>query len=120
MVEAEGNDSDKQLFASCEAARPSVQNSNDPMRIRGAIDSIGGIIWSIRLRSLSFLQGWFEHLSERSNAMNEQATAQALIVQGKKAIAAQDVPLLCAINGKLMNLLPNRERPVRTGMVGFH
>ena len=120
LVFEDGNDADKQLFRTCEAARPSIVNSRDIKHVRAAIETIAHITWGIRSRNLAFLSGWFDSLEKKSHSLNDQVTVQKLIVQGRKSIESGDIIVLRTTNFALTALLPNREQQSFKGMVGFH
>ncbi|MGE5442087.1 MAG: hypothetical protein ACM3Q0_03375, partial [Bacteroidota bacterium] len=57
-----------------------------------------------------FLIGMFEHLTERRASMNDQVQARQLFEIGKRRVAGGAWDDLRQVNGRLWDLLPDREQ----------
>ena len=120
LVEADGNDSDRQMFLVCEQAHPSISNSNDIIRVNQGIASVNQMMWGIKFRNIAFLRESFKYLVESSHKMNDQGTVAKLIAEGKQADSNGNSSSLRTVNFALWALMPNKERQNQKGMVGFN
>jgi molecular chaperone DnaK len=62
------------------------------------------------MRTPEFQIGMFQHLVEHRTSMNDQLQAKTLIENGKRHIAAEAWDDLREVNGRLWNLLPQKEQ----------
>ncbi len=122
LVKESGNDRERHVVSEIVAREQSFINSSSPEKIQQVIDELGRLEWAILMRTLDFLNGMFSHLVERRASMNDQIQASQLIDSGRRAAANEDVEELRLINGRLWNLMPEKEQDsdemrVYTGIV---
>jgi len=110
LVSESGNDHEQRQLKEVVAQEHSFLNSTNPQKHQAVIDQLHRISIQILRRTPDFLVGWFQHLVSKRETFNDQLQAKNLIEMGKKHIAAEDYDRLLEVNGRLHNLLPQREQ----------
>jgi molecular chaperone DnaK len=110
LTQENGNDREKHQLREILAREQTFINSTNPERIEAATGDLERIRWQILMRMPNFLIGMFEHLTERRASMNDQVQAKQLFEIGKRHIAGGAWDDLRQVNGRLWDLLPDRER----------
>ncbi|MFI6498924.1 Hsp70 family protein [Nonomuraea typhae] len=92
----------------------SAIDAEDPAAIRKLIDRAGALIIDLERRGQDWPVKLFYYLRQERAAMRSASSADALIREGEKAIAAGDLAALGGVNERLFRLLPPdaRENPV--------
>jgi molecular chaperone DnaK len=110
FVAENGNDRDSHNLREIIAREQTFVHSTNAERIETAINELERIRFRILHRMPGFLVGMFEHLMERRASMNDQVQAKQLFESGKRYIAAESWDDLRQVNGRLWDLLPEKER----------
>jgi molecular chaperone DnaK len=110
LTQENGNDREKHQLREMLAREQTFIHSTSPERIEAATGDLERIRWQILMRMPDFLIGMFEHLTERRASMNDQVQARQLFEIGKRHVADRAWDDLKQINGRLWDLLPDRER----------
>lgn len=110
LVNADGNDKERHQLAELLAREHTFISSNNPERLNVAIGALERLRLQIYLRTPDFLIAMFENLVERRTSMNDQLQAKNLIESGKRYQNEQDWDNLRQVNGRLWDLLPQREQ----------
>ena len=110
IVNESGNDHERRQLHEIVAQEHTFLNSTNPQKMEAAIEQLHLVSFQILRRTPDFLIGWFQRLIEKRETFNDQLQAKNLIEAGKKHIAADDFDKLGEVNGRLQNLLPQREK----------
>ena len=110
LTQENGNDREKHQLREILAREQTFIHSTSPERIEAATGDLERIRWQILMRMPDFLIGMFEHLTERRASMNDQVQAKQLFEIGKRHVAERAWDDLRQVNGRLWDLLPDRER----------
>ena len=110
IVNESGNDHEQRQLHEIVAQEHTFLNSTNPQKMEAAIEQLHLVSFQILRRTPDFLIGWFQRLIEKRETFNDQLQAKNLIEAGKKHIAADDFDKLGEVNGRLQNLLPQREK----------
>src|ERR1035441_3332937 len=82
----------------------------NPQKLEEAEGQLRRIAFQILRRTPDFLVGWFQHLTGKREMFNDQLQAKNLIEAGKRHIETEDYERLAEVNGRLHNLLPEKEQ----------
>jgi len=110
IVNESGNDKERRQLHEMVAREHTFLRSSNPQKIEAAIDQLERISFQILRRTPDFLLGWFQHLLEKRETLNDQVQAKNLIEAGKKHIAGEDFDRLAEVNSRLHALLPQEEK----------
>jgi molecular chaperone DnaK len=110
LVQEDGNDKEKHNLREVLAREQTFINSTNPERVETAIRDLSRIQFPILMRKPDFLVGMFENLMERRASMNDQLQTKQLFENGKRHIAAGSWDELRQVNGRLLDLMPDKER----------
>lgn len=108
IVTESGNDQERRQLHEIVAREHTFLNSNNPSKIEAAVDHLDRISFQILRRTPDFLIGWFQHLLEKREMLNDQLQAKNLIDAGKKHVAAEEFDRLAEVNSRLHALLPQQ------------
>ena len=108
IVTESGNDQERRQLHEIVAREHTFLNSNNPSKIEAAVDHLDRISFQILRRTPEFLIGWFQHLLEKREMLNDQLQAKNLIDAGKKHVAAEEFDRLAEVNARLHALLPQQ------------
>jgi molecular chaperone DnaK len=108
LVAESGNDQERRQLQEVAAREHTFLNSNNAGKIEAAIDHLDRISFQILRRTPDFLIGWFQHLLEKREMLNDQLQAKNLIDAGKKHIAVEEFDRLAEVNSRLHALLPQQ------------
>lgn len=109
-VNQSGNDSERKQLNEVIAQENVFLNSTTPQKIEERIAQLNHISFQILLRTPNFVLGWFHHLADKRECLNDQVQANNLIEAGKRHIEAEDYEKLAQVNFRLHELLPQREQ----------
>jgi molecular chaperone DnaK len=110
IVNEGGNDHERKQLNEIITQEHTFVNSTNPLKLQAAIDQLHRISFQILRRTPDFLVGWFQHMVGKRESFNDQLQAKNLIEMGKKHVAAEDYDRLLEVNGRLHNLLPQKEQ----------
>lgn len=108
LVNERGNDQERRQLQEVVAREHTFLNSNNPGKIEAAVDHLERLSFQILRRTPEFLIGWFQHLLEKREMLNDQLQAKNLIDAGKKHIAVEEFDRLAEVNARLHALLPQQ------------
>jgi molecular chaperone DnaK len=108
LVTESGNDQERHQLNEVVAREHTFLNSNNPSKIEAAVDHLDRLSFQILRRTPGFLIGWFQHLLEKREMLNDQLQAKNLIDAGKKHVAAEEFDRLAEVNSRLHALLPQQ------------
>ncbi|XVJ60010.1 MAG: Hsp70 family protein [Tepidisphaera sp.] len=108
LVAESGNDQERRQLQEVAAREHTFLNSNNAGKIEAAIDHLDRVSFQILRRTPDFLIGWFQHLLEKREMLNDQLQAKNLIDAGKKHIAVEEFDRLAEVNSRLHALLPQQ------------
>lgn len=110
IVNQSGNDHERRQLAEIVTREHTFMQSANPIKWEEATGQLRRIAFQILRRTPDFLVGWFQHLTSKREMFNDQLQAKNLIDAGKKHIESEDYERLAEVNGRLHNLLPEREQ----------
>ncbi len=110
LVRESGNDRERHALSEIIAREQTFINSTNPEKIQQNVDELRSLEWGILMRTPDFLKGMFAHLMEQRASMNDQIQVSQLIDNGKRAVARDDIEELRLINGRLWDLMPDKEQ----------
>lgn len=108
LVNERGNDQERRQLQEVVAREHTFLNSNNAGKIEAAVDHLERLSFQILRRTPEFLIGWFQHLVEKREMLNDQLQAKNLIDAGKKHIAVEEFDRLAEVNSRLHALLPQQ------------
>jgi molecular chaperone DnaK len=119
VVEKHGKDEDKRRLRVLQGEFQKALDLRNADMLRRNTQDFDGLWWTVRDRQPIFHVARFEHLITLKNKMSDQAQADQLIAQGRRAIRNDDVDALKAVNRQLVAMLPaNESLPAEHGNVG--
>jgi len=111
VVREHGQSGDQKMFESLEAeVLKAIQLQNADI-LRKRIEALRGFTQMVLDRKGIMQMHWFDRLCEMKADMRDQATAEQLISQGKRAISNNDIDSLRGVNSQLIALLPTPPPP---------
>jgi molecular chaperone DnaK len=110
IVSESGDDRERHQLNELLAHEHSFISSTNVERIQNATKALDQIRFKILMRTPEFQIGIFQHLVEARTSMNDQLQAKTLIETGKRHIASEAWDDLREVNGRLWNLLPQKEQ----------
>lgn len=115
VVEEDGNDIERKRYYDIVEKENVFIGSQSIIKTRESIDVLIGLMYSILWRTPKFLIGMHQNLKEDSHRFNDQQQAKSLLESGKVAIENENYDRLREINGRLIDLLPEKEREAFKG-----
>lgn len=110
IVTQSGNDHERRQLHEVVAREHTFLQSTNAQKLEEAEGQLRRIGFQILRRTPDFLVGWFHHLTGKREMFNDQLQAKNLIEAGKRHIEAEDYERLAEVNGRLHNLLPEKEQ----------
>ncbi len=120
LISQHGSDRDRFKLDQIKAQEHAFLKATNPKSIQQRTEDLRSLVIGILVKQPEFLVQHFNSLSRQRSRLNDEAQASLLIESGQRAIQQQDFDKLRAINGQLIDLLPEENREEARSFTGIH
>jgi molecular chaperone DnaK len=108
-VKENGNDREQHQLSDLLARETTLLETSNPEKLEVAAAEFENLAYQVRSRQPSFQVRMFKYLVDQQPSMNDQLQAKNLLEAGRQHVRQERWDELGAVNGRLFDLLPDRE-----------